>query len=91
MKKRLKNIQTFEQHSSELNISDVMFSFYESKYGMLPQEGKYTDEELVIKSFETEFGNNTTTVKQRLDFTNELSKETGLSKDFILGLIKNKN
>lgn len=23
MKKRLKNIQTFEQHSSELNISDV--------------------------------------------------------------------
>ena len=24
MKKRLKNIQTFEQHSSELNISDVI-------------------------------------------------------------------
>jgi hypothetical protein len=28
MEKRLKNIQTFEQHSSELNISDVMSSGY---------------------------------------------------------------
>ena len=27
MEKRLKNIQTFEQHSSELNISDVSESF----------------------------------------------------------------
>jgi hypothetical protein len=27
MEKRLKNIQTFEQHSSELNISDVISSF----------------------------------------------------------------
>jgi len=85
------HIQSFNEYQENLNISDVMFSFYESKYGMLPQEGKYTDEELVIKSFETEFGNNTTTVKQRLDFANELSKETLLSKDFILGLIKNKN
>jgi hypothetical protein len=28
MEKRLKNIQTFEQHPSELNISDVMSSGY---------------------------------------------------------------
>jgi hypothetical protein len=28
MEKRLKNIQTFEQHSSELNISDVISSGY---------------------------------------------------------------
>jgi hypothetical protein len=27
MEKRLKNIHTFEQHSSELNISDVISSF----------------------------------------------------------------
>jgi hypothetical protein len=85
-----KHIQSFNEHQKNLNISDVMFSFYENKYGMLPQD-KYTNEELVIKSFEAEFGNNTTTVKQRLDFANELSKETGFSKDFILGLIKNKN
>jgi hypothetical protein len=32
MEKRLKNIQTFEQHSSELNISDVSDSrLHESK------------------------------------------------------------
>jgi hypothetical protein len=37
--------------TSELNISDVMFSFYENKYGMLPTEDDYTQEELIIKSF----------------------------------------
>lgn len=31
MKKRLKNIQTFEQHSSELNISDVSDSLIGKK------------------------------------------------------------
>ena len=91
MEKKLKNIQTFEQHSSELNISGVMFSFYENKYGMLPPEDNYTQEELIIKSFETEFGNKPITTKERLDFANELSKETDISKDFILKVIGNRN
>ncbi len=89
--KHLKTPQQLNESSENLNISDVMFSFYESKYGMLPKENEYTDEELVIKSFESEFGNSTTTVKQRLNFANELSTETGIQKDFILNLIKNRN
>ena len=57
MEKRLKNIQTFEQHSSELNISDVsngVFSITEEQLselieklgdkiqGMLNREGRST-------------------------------------------------
>ena len=38
MEKRLKNIQTFEQHSSELNISDVSYSeilkYLDDKYSI---------------------------------------------------------
>ncbi len=68
-----------------------MFIFNGSKYGMLSKEDVYTDDELVIKSFEVEFGNNVTTIRQRLDFVNELSKETGLSKVFIYNIIKNRN
>ena len=64
---------------------------YKNKYEMLPQESDYTDDELVKKTFEAEFGDNTTTIRQRLDFANELAIETGLSKDFILGIIKNRN
>ena len=35
MEKRLKNIQTFEQHSSELNISDVSESKLNSPHQMM--------------------------------------------------------
>lgn len=62
--------------------------FNESKYGMLPNENEYTDDELVLKSFESEFGDKPATIKQRLDFAYELSNETGISKDYILKLIK---
>ena len=84
-------IQSFNEHQENLNISDVMFSFYESKYGMLPPDDNYTDEELVIKSFEAEFGNKPTTIKERIKFANELSKQTDISKDFILKTIGNRN
>ena len=89
--KNRKHIKTFENKTSELNISDVMFSFYESKYGMLPPGDNYTDEELVIKSFEAEFGNKPTTIKERIKFANGLSKQTDISKDFVLKTIGNRN
>ncbi len=86
-----KNIKSFGEFNENLNISDVMFSFYESKYGMLPDDNYYTEEELIIKSFEAEFGDRPTTIKERIKFTDELSKEMGISKDFILKVIGNRN
>ena len=40
MEKRLKNIQTFEQHSSELNISDVMSSGYVIRFDEPDMNGR---------------------------------------------------
>jgi hypothetical protein len=40
MKKRLKNIQTFEQQSSELNISDVMSSGYVIRFDEPDMNGR---------------------------------------------------
>ena len=39
MEKKLKNIQTFEKHSSELNISDVSDSLYQD--GSTRNEDEY--------------------------------------------------
>ena len=89
--KDLKHIKRFNELEENLNISDVMFSFYENKYGMLSTDDNYTDDELIIKSFESEFGDKPTTIKERLKFANELSKDTGISKDFILKTIGNRN
>jgi hypothetical protein len=41
MEKRLKNIQTFEQHSSELNISDVRQRLFESEDSLYRSIKKY--------------------------------------------------
>jgi hypothetical protein len=40
MEKRLKNTQTFEQHSSELNISDVMSSGYVIRFDEPDMNGR---------------------------------------------------
>jgi len=57
MEKRLKNIQTFEQHSSELNISGVSDSFFKGQFYtkhykdggkmIFKYKGKSTDRDMV--------------------------------------------
>jgi len=65
-------------------IYDHINNFLEKTYY---SNVKYRD---LINSCDLSKGDNTTTIRQRLDFANELAIETGLSKDFILGIIKNR-
>ena len=74
MEKRLKNIQTFEQHSSELNISDVSDSFIDSvKKEMLNWYGFDLTYEQVKNYLESNKLNFFDTV-EREDYVNFLGK-----------------
>jgi hypothetical protein len=50
----------------------------------------FTDEEIIINSFESEYGIGAVTIKQRLEFAINLSKEGKYSKEFIFNVLKNK-
>ena len=61
MEKRLKNIQTFEQHSSELNISDVskryLVKFVDSFWFEHETEVNAIDEDEAIEKVQKKFKN----------------------------------
>lgn len=104
MKKRLKNIQTFEQHISELNISDgsdsfVRGQFYTKHYKngdrmIFKYKGKSTDKDMIkVYMFcdGEEYGEDTevTTSKNGTGEGSYIEKSTKEDIDFLTSVSQN--
>jgi hypothetical protein len=55
-----------------------------------PGEPYFSDEDLVLKTFESEYGVGTVSLRNRLDFANRLSSDGRFTKEFVLKVLENK-
>ena len=78
MKKRLKNIQTFEQHSSELNISDVS----DSETKIIQIKNEYSDIDKQFKELHKKQNQLSKSLREVLDNETDVSKRTEII-DFV--------
>ena len=80
------NIKRF---TSKLLHTPEPVQIYMGKYGYYHQYVP-TDEEVILSNFESLFGDGVVSLKQRLDFAIDFSRNGKYSKEFILEVLRSK-